>query len=187
MQAAIDAAEGGVLVIDEAYAIGNETKLDSFSKEIIDVLNKNLTDPTKKFICIIVGYENDINACLFAHNPGLKSRFRFKYQIKPYTSNEMACIMKSKVDNGKWLLGIELADLDKFFNEKRQYFKAHGRDIQNLISFIKSSYCTRHFTSLNFNAVKTIYQDDFNAGYKKYISHVKPKDVKSRINNSMYL
>lgn len=54
-QEIIDSAKGGVLLIDEAYSLGNEELRDSFSKECIDTLNQNLTEGKSNFVCIIAG------------------------------------------------------------------------------------------------------------------------------------
>ena len=50
-----NSAKGGVLLIDEAYSLGNEDKKDSFAKECIDTINQNLTEGKADFICIIAG------------------------------------------------------------------------------------------------------------------------------------
>jgi len=58
-QEVIDSAKGGVLLIDEAYSLGNEEKKDSFAKECIDTINQNLTEGKGDFICIIAGYKEE--------------------------------------------------------------------------------------------------------------------------------
>ena len=52
---------GGVLFIDEAYALGNEEKRDSFAKECIDTLCEALSDHKDEIMVIIAGYENELN------------------------------------------------------------------------------------------------------------------------------
>ena len=54
-QKVIDEVIGGVLFIDEAYSLGNSEKRDSYSKECLDTINRNLTENGNKFICIIAG------------------------------------------------------------------------------------------------------------------------------------
>jgi SpoVK/Ycf46/Vps4 family AAA+-type ATPase len=77
-QTLINKSLGGVLFIDEAYALGNDKK-DSFSKECIDTINQNLTENKDKFLLIIAGYEDDLESNFFAFNKGLRRRFAFKY------------------------------------------------------------------------------------------------------------
>ena len=67
---------GGVLFIDEVYALGPGQKdKDSFSKEAIDTLNAFLSEHKNDFCCIVAGYEEEIKKCFFSVNPGLKRRF----------------------------------------------------------------------------------------------------------------
>jgi len=57
----LESCSGGVLFIDEAYALGPGQKdKDSFSKEAIDTLNVFLSEHKNDFCCIIAGYEEDI-------------------------------------------------------------------------------------------------------------------------------
>ena len=57
---------GGVLFIDEVYALGpGQEDKDSFSKEAIDTLTSFLSEHTNDFCCIAAGYEKDIHKCFF--------------------------------------------------------------------------------------------------------------------------
>lgn len=101
-QKAIDEANGGVLFIDEAYSLGASDKKDTFSKECLDVINQNLSENKKKFICIVAGYPHELENCFFSYNPGLKRRFPFKYSIDGYTSDEMYEIFMKMINDIKW-------------------------------------------------------------------------------------
>ena len=57
----IKEALGGVLFIDEAYALGNTDKKDIFSKECIDTLCEGLSDNKENLMVIIAGYETELN------------------------------------------------------------------------------------------------------------------------------
>ena len=59
---------GGVLFIDEAYALGNPEKKDSFSKECIDTLCEALSDNKDNLMVIIAGYETELKECFFNYN-----------------------------------------------------------------------------------------------------------------------
>ena len=70
---------GGVLFIDEAYALGPGQKdRDSFSKEAIDTLNAFLSENKDNFCCIIAGYENDIK---------MKISFLFSISFENFPTN----------------------------------------------------------------------------------------------------
>ena len=116
-QEVIDEAIGGVLFIDEAYSLGNKEKRDMYSKECLDTLNRNLTEKGNKFICIIAGYEKDLNECFFASNSGLERRFTFRYTIDGYDEKELAEIFKLKCSNNNWKYNIDDEELISFFKE----------------------------------------------------------------------
>ena len=88
-QEVIDSAKGGVLLIDEAYSLGNEEKKDSFAKECIDTINQNLTEGKADFICIIAGYKEDLEKSFFGFNSGLERRFPYRYTIDDYTKSRL--------------------------------------------------------------------------------------------------
>ena len=54
---------GGVVFIDEAYAMGNEEKRDSFSKEALDTLCELLSDHKSELMVIIAGYKEELDKC----------------------------------------------------------------------------------------------------------------------------
>ena len=56
---------GGVLFIDEAYALGNSEKRDSFAKECIDTLCEGLSNHKEELMVIIAGYEKELKDCFF--------------------------------------------------------------------------------------------------------------------------
>lgn len=71
-QALLEKALGKVLLVDEAYRLGE----GQFAKEAIDEVVDCITKPkfNRKLIIILAGYDSDINR-LMAINPGLTSRF----------------------------------------------------------------------------------------------------------------
>ena len=116
-QEVIDDAIGGVLFIDEAYSLGNKEKRDMYSKECLDTLNRNLTEKGNKFICIIAGYEKDLEECFFASNSGLERRFTFRYTIDGYDEKELTEIFKLKCTSSNWKFDISDDQFITFFKE----------------------------------------------------------------------
>lgn len=92
-QKVIDSCQGGVLLIDEAYSLGNREGRDSYSKECIDTLNQNLSENKGNFMCIIAGYETELEKSFFNYNEGLRRRFPFVYKIDKYSAEELADIL----------------------------------------------------------------------------------------------
>ena len=86
--------KGGVLFIDEAYALGNPEKRDSFAKECIDTLCELLSDYKSDLMVIIAGYEEELKNCFFAYNQGLDSRFTWRFKTDDYNYKELFLILK---------------------------------------------------------------------------------------------
>ena len=101
-QKMIDRSRGGVLLIDEAYSLGNKDKIDSYSKECIDTLNQNLSENKGTFLCIIAGYKEALNNQFFCHNEGLRRRFPFVYNIENYKHNELVEILYDIYTRDRW-------------------------------------------------------------------------------------
>lgn len=99
----VQKCKGGVMFIDEAYGMGSKEKRDSFAKEAIDTLTKMLVDE-RDLLCIIAGYEKDLNECFFSQNEGLRRRFTFTYNVKDYDYKELLEIFKLKVKKEGWTI-----------------------------------------------------------------------------------
>lgn len=140
-QKVIDSCKGGVLFIDEAYSLGNSEGRDSFSKECIDTLNKNLSEK-RDFLCIIAGYKESLDKCFFNYNEGLARRFTFRYDVECYDAIELYKIfcLNAKIDG--WHLPSETNQLleeeeKKFFIKNYSSFPNYGGDIETLFLMCK--------------------------------------------------
>ena len=100
----VKSAIGGVLFIDEAYALGNTEKKDSFAKECIDTLCESLSNHKHELMVIIAGYEEDLKKCFFSYNQGLDSRFIWRFKIDDYTPEELQLIFNKKVKECGWTI-----------------------------------------------------------------------------------
>ena len=95
----IQKALGGVLFIDEAYALANQDSPNDFGKEAIEALLKGMEDHRADLIVIVAGYtelmSNFINA-----NPGLESRFNRFLLFEDYSLDELMAIFKMRCGKG---------------------------------------------------------------------------------------
>lgn len=146
----IDEALGGVLFIDEAYALGHSEGRDSFSKECIDTLNQNLTE-NRDFLCIIAGYKNALDDNFFNMNAGLNRRFTFRYDIEKYTSNELRDIFLLKVNKDCWFVDfllVDETDTCESINNKRQHIKEFTELFSKNINYFLLFDCSQNNTRL---------------------------------------
>jgi len=82
------AARGGVLFIDEAYALAPENSDRDFGREAIDTIVKFMDDHRDDIIVIVAGYKDEMKRFVEA-NPGLASRFKTTIEFEGYSPSEM--------------------------------------------------------------------------------------------------
>jgi SpoVK/Ycf46/Vps4 family AAA+-type ATPase len=152
----IDECLGGVLFIDEAYALGGD---DSFSKECIDTLCEALSDHKQELMVIIAGYENELNDCFFNYNQGLDSRFTWRFKIDKYNGEELYQIFVKKIKENDWTVESEIEA--SWFQEKYDSFPFFGRDIETLLTKIKITHSKRVFCKPEKEKKRIILKDSF--------------------------
>ncbi|MEU0275183.1 AAA family ATPase [Streptomyces sp. NPDC006307] len=89
----IDSALGGVLFVDEAYALSNSgySKGDAYGDEALQVLLKRAEDNRDHLVVILAGYPEGMDR-LLATNPGLSSRFTTRVDFPSYRPLELTAI-----------------------------------------------------------------------------------------------
>ncbi len=86
---AIKKARGGILFIDEAYALARkgDTEKD-YGKEVIEILIKELSDGPGDIAVIVAGYPEEMEFFIES-NPGLRSRFTRYFHFPDYSPTEL--------------------------------------------------------------------------------------------------
>jgi SpoVK/Ycf46/Vps4 family AAA+-type ATPase len=89
---AIEKARGGVLFIDEAYALArsNDDSKD-FGREVIEILVKEMSNGVGDLAVIVAGYPKEMKHFIDS-NPGLKSRFKMFFDFPDYLPQELSLI-----------------------------------------------------------------------------------------------
>jgi len=98
----VEKALGGVLFVDEAYALTTRGPQD-YGQEAVETLLKSMEDHRDDLVVIVAGYVDLMND--FVHsNPGLESRFnRFLY-FPDYTVDEMQAIFEMRCEKAGYRL-----------------------------------------------------------------------------------
>jgi SpoVK/Ycf46/Vps4 family AAA+-type ATPase len=140
-QERVDAAIGGVLFIDEAYALGEGSEND-FGKEAVEVVLKKMEDLRGQFAVIVAGYPDNMYKFMQT-NPGLKSRFDRNYDFKDYTADELFIIGQNLLAKEnltptaeaeahlKAYLDVLYTARDKFFGNARTVRQIIGESVKN--------------------------------------------------------
>jgi hypothetical protein len=135
---------GGVLFIDEVYALApREKDRDSFSKEALDTLTAFLSENKDNFCCIAAGYEKDIETCFFAMNKGLKRRFPWVHRINPYSPEELSQIFLKMVAEACWETTMDAESISHVIEKNISLFEHAGGDIETFISKCKMAHAKR--------------------------------------------
>ena len=142
----VDKALGGVLFIDEAYALARSGDENDFGAEAIETLLKRMEDHRDEFIVIVAGYPELMSQFLDA-NPGLASRFSKTLVFEDYSPIELLHILKLMCEREEYVLspGAESTALGQF---ERAYAGrddrfGNARFTRNLFEHAVTSLATR--------------------------------------------
>jgi stage V sporulation protein K len=97
----VERSLGGVLFIDEAYALTTERSEGDFGGEAVDTLLKLMEDHRDAFVVIVAGYEGKM-AEFLSSNPGLKSRFNKFIRFPDYSAEELVEIYRRMAAGNKY-------------------------------------------------------------------------------------
>ncbi|MCF3963648.1 right-handed parallel beta-helix repeat-containing protein [Streptomyces fuscigenes] len=103
-QEAFERARGGVLFIDEAYALSPEDSGRDFGKEAIDTLVKLMEDHREAVVVIVAGYTAEMERFLSV-NPGVASRFSRTITFGDYAPEELLRIVEQQAEEHEYRLG----------------------------------------------------------------------------------
>ncbi|SDJ70253.1 AAA family ATPase [Sediminibacillus albus] len=122
-------ALGGVLFIDEAYALYRGDK--DFGKEAIDTLVDEMTKHNENLVVILAGYNREMDQFIDS-NPGLASRFKKYFHFQDYAAEDLLRITEYHVGEYHYQLDeLARAYLNQQFHENK--IEGNARFVVNLI------------------------------------------------------
>ncbi|MBQ7340245.1 MAG: AAA family ATPase [Clostridia bacterium] len=137
-EAKIQEALGGVLFIDEAYALADTRGANGtsvgYGEEAISALLKKMEDLRGKFVVVFAGYYNEMKEML-AYNPGMESRIQFSLEFPDYTRDELCEITKLFAQKRKYSLTedamIRFLDVVEYYRNEPNF--ANARTVRNVL------------------------------------------------------
>ncbi|MFG3699426.1 right-handed parallel beta-helix repeat-containing protein [Micromonospora sp. NPDC047620] len=157
-------ARGGVLFIDEAYALAGQG--NDFGREAIDTLVKLMEDHRDDIVVIAAGYTGDMRRFL-ANNVGLASRFSRQVPFESYTSSELVSIVQTLArDSGFDFSNDCLPVLSEHFDSlTRDETFGNGRYARQLLerTITKQANRLRRATAPTVDDMRQLYAADVRA------------------------
>ena len=137
-EAKINDSLGGVLFIDEAYALTDNTTgnggVSNYGDEAISVLLKRMEDDRGRFCVILAGYREEMQR-MISSNPGLASRIQFTLEFPDYTREELSEILIRFAAKRGYLVDESarerILDITEYFRTQPNF--ANARTIRNIL------------------------------------------------------
>jgi len=173
-KAKIEESMGGILFIDEAYALYKDG--NDFGNEALETILKEMEDKRDQFCVIFAGYPKEMSA-LLESNSGLKSRFGSHLTFENFTSDELFAILKKMLLDARHQMTLDAEKASKKYltylaNTANRFF-GNAREVRNLIEDLFKNQATRlnavlaadKGTSLSNQQLKTITLADLRKSY----------------------
>ena len=161
----IDAADGGVLFIDEAYALddGYGDQL-GFGHEATSVLVKQMEDRRERLVVILAGYTEPTSKYI-SMNPGMKSRIPTFINFPDYSLDELRQIAVRIATNRDLVLSDGSIEriVDAVSSEKAADGFGNARAIENMLEGAQRNSINRTSSLGNLateREIKTILPED---------------------------
>lgn len=131
----IQKALGGVLFIDEAYALTNQDSPNDFGQEAVETLLKGMEDHRADLVVIVAGY-TELMGNFIHSNPGLESRFNKYFYFEDYSGEQLMEIFRSMCEKNGYTLDEETdqaaAEAFQTMYEERDENFGNARDVRNV-------------------------------------------------------
>lgn len=164
VDAIVTEAKGGVLFIDEAYALSQNLGND-YGAEAVNTLLKRMEDFRDDFAVVVAGYDEPMQVFIDS-NPGLRSRFNRYFHFDHFSPDELFAIFEIYCKKSDFILTEEakekLKDTFELLFEKRDDSFGNARVIRNVFEKVIQKQANRIVTlkRISKKALRTITEED---------------------------
>lgn len=148
----IGKAIGGVLFIDEAYALA---EAGDAGREAVETILTAMVDHKEDTVFIFAGYPAEMRNFL-EMNPGIPSRIGYTFRFEDYDTEELIKIFKKQMEESGFVVTEEvypkLRDIMEYFCEMPKF--GNGRFVEQLISRIIANRSEREYTKGDYNRIE---------------------------------
>ena len=143
-QAVVRQAIGGILFIDEAYALHGEGK--DFGPEAVATLLKLMEDHRDRLVVIVAGYTQPMMAFLRS-NQGLKSRFNKFIHFDDFTAPQLLEIFHHMMRQAEYAVTEDALSevkslLEELWSKRDEHF-GNARLVRNVVERIRQAHANR--------------------------------------------
>lgn len=157
----VEKAMGGILFVDEAYALADKGNDNSFNGEAIATLIKAMEDHRDNLVVIFAGYTKEMQDFLDS-NSGIVSRIGYTLEFDDYTNEELKAIFSGMVKKAGFILEEDaLVEVDNLINEHRldKNF-GNARFVRNIYEKTVINHASNTRDVKNKKVLKTITKAD---------------------------
>jgi len=116
---------------------------------------------------IIAVYKNEVDACFFSVNPGLRRRFTQVFEIERYTANDLVLLFLRRASKDGWRVENK-KELKLLLAREVDSFKYFGGDIDAFFTECKFCHSLSALTSI-FSNERKLTQEDIEKGLRCFL------------------
>lgn len=161
----VDQSMGGVLFIDEAYALNTNSNTNDYGSEAVNTILKRMEDNRDDLAVVVAGYTEPMQLFIES-NPGLRSRFNRFFQFEHFKPKELFEIYDSFCKDLDFVLTSDAIDkLKETFEmlyEKRDDSFGNARVVRNLFEKCVQNQANRiiKINNITRDVLRAITEED---------------------------
>jgi SpoVK/Ycf46/Vps4 family AAA+-type ATPase len=156
---------GGVLFIDEAYALTQNVMGNDYGSEAVNTLLKRMEDHREDLSVVVAGYTEPMKMFVES-NPGLRSRFNRFFYFDHFTPEQLYQIFESFCKNADFIINEDakekLADTFELLVDKKDESFGNARVVRNLFEKCVQNQANRiiKLATISKKTLKTFTEED---------------------------
>lgn len=159
--AVIERSKGGILFIDEAYALASDN--NSYNDEAVATLIKGMEDLRDELVVILAGYTYEMDKFLNS-NSGIVSRIGYTLNFKAYSKDELIEIFKQMISKAGFKINDDAIKKAEEYIEENMNTKNFGnaRFVRNMYEKTIVKHATNTKDKKKKDILITITKEDIN-------------------------
>lgn len=165
VDAAVESSLGGVLFVDEAYALTQNAFGNDYGAEAVNTLLKRMEDHREDLAVVVAGYTEPMKFFIES-NPGLRSRFNRYFYFSDFIPQELFQIFESFCLKSDFIISDDAKEklidtFDLLYETKNESF-GNARVVRNLFEKCVQNQANRivKLKKINNKILKTLTEED---------------------------